>query len=172
MGVERYPGHWTVRQARDAYLAENGFTEAAYDDAFTEAVVSVLGRKLKVLIPNTPSHRRALMLHDLHHAITGYGTDVAGEGEISAWELRAGLGGLGLYVSSIVGLGVVAGLLRAPRRTWRAWTRGEGARTLFDDARSYEWLLDQTLAELRRSLGVPDEGLSEGGRGLHAAAPA
>jgi len=80
----------SVRAGRDAYLDENGFTVAAYDEPRTQA--SFFG--LDFSIPNTPAHRRAIVLHDLHHVATGYGTDLAGEGEISAWELRAGLRGL------------------------------------------------------------------------------
>jgi hypothetical protein len=67
-----------VRDARDAYLAENGFTVEGYEAKWTEA--SLFGFRFRV--PNTPRHRWAIMRHDLHHVATGYGTDLAGEGEI------------------------------------------------------------------------------------------
>jgi len=80
------PASWTVRQARDAYLAENGFTLAAYDAPRTEASFFWF----HFSVPNTPVHRWAIQMHDLHHVATGYGTDTVGEGEISAWEARRG----------------------------------------------------------------------------------
>ena len=40
--------------------------------------------------PNTPSRKRAVRYHDLHHALTGYATDLTGEFEISAWEIGSG----------------------------------------------------------------------------------
>lgn len=170
--VSAYPASWTVRQARGAYLAENGFTMEAYDEAFTEAVV--LGIKFKV--PNTPKHREALLWHDLHHAITGFGTDLAGEGEISAWELRRGLRPIGLYVGSIVVTGVIMGALVAPRRTWNAFQASEtdasaaSNKTLFHESRSYDEVLKMNLGDLREELGVPRTGLSPTRR-LHWAAP-
>src|SRR5262245_9878283 len=112
-----FRGNLSVRAGRDAYLAENGFTLEAYDAKWTPA--SLLG--VTFAVPNTPRHRVAIMWHDLHHVATGYGTDPAGEGEISAWEIRRGLRGLDLYVSTIVISAALLGLAVAPRRTWRAW---------------------------------------------------
>src|SRR5262249_44370164 len=122
------PAHWSVRAARDAYLAENGFTVAAYSDKWTGG--SFFGIPLKV--PNTKRHRWAIMLHDLHHVATGYGTDLVGEGEISAWELRPGLRNLGVYVGGIVLLFALAGFFRAPRRVREAWRKAAAIESLHD----------------------------------------
>jgi hypothetical protein len=158
----------TVRDARDAYLTENGFTVEAYDARWTDA--SFLGVRLRV--PNTRSHRRGIMLHDLHHVATGYGTDLAGEGEISAWELRRGLRGIGAYVGGIVTLGAAVGAAAHPLRIWRAWrASARGGGSLFQSSRTYEELLAMSVAELRRELGVPAGGLAGGPQGLHDYAP-
>lgn len=162
-----FPADWTVRRARDAYLAENGFTVAAYEDAWTDA--SFLGVRFRV--PNTQRHRWAIMLHDLHHVATGYGTDLAGEGEVSAWELRRGLGALGLYVASIVATGAAMGFLISPRRALAAFRASGTARSLFDPSVAYDALLDMTVGELRALLAVPEGGLARAPRGLHAYAP-
>lgn len=173
-----------VREARDRYLAVNGFTVDAYDAKWTDA--SFFGVPFKV--PNTEKHRVSIMLHDLHHVATGFGTDLAGEGEISAWEARRGLGALGAYVGGIVASGALMGLMLAPRRTVRAWRNSssiaEGDRkrrpaseSLFpltkrDDFRArYEALLAMTVGELRLMLGVPEDGVVHGPQGLHAYAP-
>jgi hypothetical protein len=155
-----------VREARDLYLKENGFTVASYDDKWTEA--NVLGIKFRV--PNTKHHRWGLMLHDLHHVATGFGTNLTGEGEVSAWELSRGFGSLGLYVGSIVVSGVGVGMLAAPRRTYRAYREGNGSLFL-DPTLDYDQLLDMTVGELRAQLMLPPEGLINAKRGLHSGAP-
>jgi hypothetical protein len=156
-----------VHAARDAYLDENGFTVRGYDEPRTEA--SFFGFRFSV--PNTPRHRWAIMLHDLHHVATGFGTDLTGEGEISAWELRRGLRGAGLYVGSIITGGVLMGLLVAPRRTLRAWRAAAGKASLFQATRPYEELLVLDVGALREFLRVPRAGLATEPRKLHSLAP-
>ena len=84
-----WPASWSVRRARDAYLAENGFSVAGYSAKWTDA--SLFGVRFR--IPNTPRHAWGIRRHDLHHVVTGFGTDLVGEGEISVWEVRAGIRG-------------------------------------------------------------------------------
>ncbi len=158
----------SVRQGRDAYLAENGFGIDTYDTKW----VSVTFPFFTFSIPNPPARQRAVRWHDLHHVATGFGTDNAGEGEISAWELRRGLRGLGPYVGAIVLGGAALGLLIAPRRTVRAWLlSGSGRHNYFArDLHDYDRVLDMTIAELRQALAVPPDGLATE-RKLHAGAP-
>ena len=156
-----------VGSARDAYLAENGFTVAAYDDPWTKASFFAID----LSIPNTKRHRWGIMLHDLHHVATGFGTDLVGEGEISAWEVGAGLRGLGPYVGSIVLGGTLLGLALAPGRAWRAWRSGRRARALWTVTPNYEDLLSKSVRELRAFIGVPEHGLAEVPRKLHKNAP-
>lgn len=162
------PASMRVRDALDHYLAENGFTRAGYDAPRTDA--SFLGVRFSV--PNTPGHRVGIMLHDLHHVATGFGTDIVGEGEVSAWEVRGGLRGLDAYVSSIVLAGTMAGFVTAPQRMLRATRVLAGPRhSLFGMKVPYEKLLDLTVGELRTMLGVPQEGAATSPRRLHAYAP-
>ena len=156
----------SVRDARDEYLSENGFTLASYTAAWGDA--SFFGMKLQ--IPNTRARARAIAQHDLHHVATGFGTDFAGEGEISAWEIAAGLPE-STYVAAIICLGFTLGMLVAPRRTVRAFAAGREARSLFRDKVPYDDLLTMSVAELRRHVGVADRGLVIA-RGLHSRAPA
>ncbi|MCU1282787.1 MAG: hypothetical protein JWM53_6333 [bacterium] len=161
------PPSWSVRAGRDAYLMENGFTVAAYDAKWTGA--SFLG--LRFAVPNTRRHRWAIMMHDLHHVATGYGTDLSGEGEISGWELRRGLGRLGLYVGGIVFSGALMGLFVAPWRALAAWRASSRRASLFQSKRSYDELLAMTVGELRAELGIPVSGIVDCQRGLHSNAP-
>lgn len=162
-----FPAHWTVRRARDAYLAENGFRVEDYDAKWTGA--SFFG--VPFVVPNTKKHRWGIMLHDLHHVATGFGTDLVGEGEISAFELRHGFRGLDAYVSSIVLAGFAVGLVLAPRRTLAAWRAGRAARALFGLDVAYERLLEMSVGELRALLGVPEDGVAIAPRRLHDRAP-
>jgi hypothetical protein len=163
-----WPAEWTVARGRDAYLAENGFTVAAYEDAWTQASL----RGLSIKIPNTPHHRWAIRLHDLHHVATGFGTDLTGEAEISAWEARRGLRGLDLYVSAIVSSLALTGLAFAPRRVRSAWDAAERGTTLFNEKQlDYEALLRMSVGELRELLGLPRAGIASHPRQLHGLAP-
>lgn len=158
-----------VKQARDAYLAQNGFSVEAYDEISSE--INYAGIRFRV--PNPPQRRWAIRLHDLHHVASGFGTDPVGEAEISAWEVGHGLGNLGLYVSSLVLSGVVAGLFLAPRRAWRAFRAARSGRSLFNLSHlNYEQLLAMNVGELRDLLGIPAHGLATHTPHLHASAPA
>jgi hypothetical protein len=163
-----WPADWSVERGRDAYLAENGFSVAAYEDAWTQA--SLWGLSFK--IPNTPHHRWAIRLHDLHHVATGFGTDLTGEAEISAWEARRGLRSLDLYVSTIVASLALTGLVLAPRRVRRAWDAGTHGNALFNmQDLDYDALLRMSIGELRALLGIPRDGLAIALRKLHGLAP-
>jgi len=165
-----------MRAARDVYLADNGFSLDVYASRWLD-VWLFFGVRARV--PNTRRHQQALMLHDLHHVVTGFGTDLAGEGEISAWEARRGLMAFGAYVASVVLAGALVGLVVAPRRTIAAWRAAARHRSLFSMARldegalraAYEALLERSVGEVRGELGIPSEGVARVPRGLHARAP-
>jgi ubiquinone biosynthesis protein Coq4 len=90
------------------------------------------------------------VLHDLHHIVTGYGMDWAGEGEISAWEIATGCGRYG-FAWFINLQGMVMGWVVAPRRTWRAWVRGRHSKSLYGEGWS-EALLSERVADMRARL--------------------
>jgi hypothetical protein len=147
------PGHLSVRAARDLYLSYNGFSMAEY----TAPTFSFLWLGRTVTLPNPPARQVVIAFHDLHHVLIGYHTDFAGEGEISAWELRCGCNTFFLWFINILGL--LLGLAVAPRRTWRALRSARGT-TLYRDGISYEAALDMRLVDLRRRLGLPDDGIA------------
>ncbi|MGB0953270.1 MAG: hypothetical protein ACPG31_08580 [Planctomycetota bacterium] len=157
-----------MAEGLESYLEENDFTMESYDAPKTP--INLFGVRMSV--PNTERHQWAIRLHDLHHVATGFGTDLRGEAEISLWEWRKGLGGLGWYVGSIVVSISLLGPLMAPRRSWKAWRAGAGERSLFGRQElEYAEILTWTIAELRSRLGVPPDGLAIGRRGLHSGAP-
>lgn len=145
----------SVREGRDAYLSANEFDTAGYT-APTFAL-PVLGRE--VHLPNPPTRQRAMARHDLHHALTGYGTDYAGEAEIGAWELRAGCNTAFLWLINLAAVAI--GLVIAPRRVARAFRSAAGHRSLYRDPRPLEALLELKLGDLREELGIPRGGVVE-----------
>ncbi|HEV2341373.1 MAG TPA: hypothetical protein VGS15_06205 [Candidatus Acidoferrales bacterium] len=148
-----YSDDLPMKQARDLYLAANGFRLGDYGAAtFTIGIFGVSFR-----FPNIPSRKRAIPLHDLHHVLTGFDTNWIGEAEIGAWELRAGCNSFITYYLN--GGGVVIGLFISPKRVWRAFRAARGQRTLYRDPLPYDRLLEMTVASLRSRLGIPPHGL-------------
>ncbi|MFM2419646.1 MAG: hypothetical protein RL385_4369 [Pseudomonadota bacterium] len=159
--VEPVASDHNLRAARDAYFAENGFTLADY----SAQTVTIKAFGLALVLPNGPGRQWAVSQHDLHHVATGFGTDLVGEGELAAWELGAGCRRGVVY--ALNAMAFTAGFLLAPLRVLRAFRLGRGQRTLYRHPREYEALLDQTVGELRRHLGLPDFGLADKPRKLH-----
>jgi len=138
----------TLRDARARYWAANDFGD---DGGYSKKWEIIKLGPMPIPVRNVEARKDAIRYHDLHHLITGYDTDLAGEAEISAWELATGCGSK--WVAWILDLqGLLLGLAW-PGRLLRAWTRGRHSRNLysepFDDA-----LLSTTVGELRVKLAL------------------
>jgi hypothetical protein len=141
--------HATLAAARDDYFRVNGFgDDGGYDDAWVDFKLG----PIPMPFPNAPARRRAVRFHDLHHALTGYGTDTLGEFEISAWEIGSGCAGF-VAAWQLNLAGMVAGALSIPRRTFAAFLRGRRTRNLYRAAYD-EALLGRRVDEVRRELGL------------------
>ena len=141
----------TVRQARADYFRRAGFPPDGGDAQ--RRVVLRIGGVAVFAFPNTKTRRRSVKLHDIHHVLTGYDTSWTGESEIAAWELGSGC--RRHWVAWVLNLGAMAiGFVIAPRRTWRAFIRGRHSGNLYGSASFDESLLDRTVAELRREVGI------------------
>lgn len=150
-----YPDALTIREARDRFLASNGFRIEDY----SAPTFTVKFLRLPVRLPNTKAHQWATPLHDLHHILTGYRTNWIGEAEIAAWELRAGCKTLVVYWLNTSAAAL--GLFISPGRVWRAFLRAKGQRTLYQDQALYELASQMTIGEVRAQLGIPPGGLKE-----------
>jgi hypothetical protein len=139
----------TLQRARDDYFRANQFgDDGGYDDAWVDFKLG----PIPMPFPNSPSRKRAVRFHDLHHALTGYATDVRGEFEISAWEIGSGCADHVAAWQLNLG-GMVGGLFVIPRRTWRAFVRGRQSRNLYR-ANYDEALLARRVDDVRRDLGL------------------
>jgi hypothetical protein len=142
----------TVAEARAEYFARNGFSTAAYEDKWVHVRIF----RIPIVFPNVRSRRRAIRFHDVHHIVTGYGTDPRGEAEIGAWEIAATFPDRGLEFAAAWVLNTsmfVLGLAVAPRRVYRAFIRGRHCTSLYRIGWS-DALLDRDVTELRRELGI------------------
>jgi hypothetical protein len=99
-------------------------------------------------------HPGQLHWHDLHHMALGYETDLPGEMEISAFELRTGPRTWMVWILCL--LGVTLGTFRCPRRILASWRRGKGARNLYAGKVPYETVMGWSVDELRAwMLAIP-----------------
>ncbi|MCB9594623.1 MAG: hypothetical protein H6719_17955 [Sandaracinaceae bacterium] len=138
----------TVAEALARYHAANGFRGDAM--VMETLQVSVFGLP-SVDMPNPKFQRHLLAKHDLHHVVTGYGTDLRGEAEMGAFELGAGSLHWFVWLNNVSAL--FLGVL-CPWRTLRAFVRGVKARSLYLDDTPYEALLAMPVDELRARLRV------------------
>ena len=138
-----------LAEARARFFSDNGYGD---DGGYSERWVKLKLGPLPFAIPNTASRKQAVPLHDLHHILTGYGTDWRGEFEISAWELGAGCGRFS-FAWQINLQGALAGLLVSPLRTMRAFRRGLRCRSLYT-YEERERLFASTIADARRTLAI------------------
>jgi len=162
------PAQWSVKQGLTSYLEENGFSREEYD----LPVVKVTFWGITFPVPNPPQRQIAVRFHDLHHLVTGYGTDPTGEAEISAWEMRRGVSVFGLYVQGIVFVGMLMGFVHSPRRTLRAWQTAKSKTPLVPTTMDrYQELLKLSVGELRQLYDVPQGALADKPRRLHDKAP-
>lgn len=133
---------------RDRYLARNGLAIESY----VAGKFPIYVWRWAVWLPN-PGF---LPTHDLHHVVTGYGTGLIGEAEISAYELRGGCGSIMIFILCIGA--IVFGMFVAPRRIWKAWRQSGGTSNLYHTTIPYEALLEMSVGDLRQQLGLPRQG--------------
>jgi hypothetical protein len=137
-----------VQVGRDRYLADNSLDLRSY--SATDFPVYFWKWAVRLQNPGL------LPYHDLHHVVTGYGTGLVGEAEISAYELRAGCRSVMVFILCIGA--ILGGMFVAPRRIWLAWKRAGGTRTLYHTTVPYDALLEMSVGDLRQQLGMPREG--------------
>ena len=149
--MPRYDDSLTLRDARRVYFDANGFGDGGYDKKWVHVKIG----PLPFAFPNTPQRVRSVRLHDLHHVVTDYDTDMTGEAEIGAWEIASNCRDhWAAWVLNLFALGM--GLFISPPRMWRAFVRGRHSRNLYE--REFdEAMLAGTVRELRSRLELNGE---------------
>jgi len=145
-----YEPGWSLQSARARYFEANGFgRNGGYDSAWVDFKLG----PVPFPFPNTTPRKRAVQYHDLHHILTGYGTNFAGELEISAWEIGSGCKGYAAAWQLNLG-GMAAGALGMPRKTWAAFRRGRSSRNLYGSR--IDEVLHRSVGDVRRELGIDE----------------
>ncbi len=92
--------------------------------------------------------RNALIVHDVHHVLTGYDTSYRGESQLAAWELASGGCRFNAFFWADRLVFVLMGLVLGPRALLRAARRGRHSRNLY--GHRHEELLRMQFEELQR----------------------
>lgn len=140
----------TTREALARYFERRGIKPEAesIDEWLREnwAYMNIHGHR----IPMKPlyGYKKVVILHDVHHLLTGYDTNWTGELQVAAWEL--GSGGCGPYLlmwNNRLFL-FLLGLMLWPRITWQAFRRGRTQRNVY--RLDFQDVLARDVEELRR----------------------
>ena len=145
----------TLREALTVYLTDKGIRdeddppEQLYKDDWFRFYIG--HRSFRIL--RLGGAIRSIAVHDAHHLLTGYGTDMRGEAELTGWELASG--GCGrhwiMWIDRIIAIPTL--MLFFPRASLRAIQRGRNERNLyridFDEAQRMEF------EEVRRRVTGP-----------------
>lgn len=143
-----YEDSLTLLDARRRYFEQQGF-----DSSYSERWVKLQAGPIPIYLYNAEGRRRAVRFHDLHHIATGYQTTWTGEAEISAWEIASHCGRF-MWAWFLNLQGMAIGLVIAPRAVFRAFVRGRHTRNLYHQGEFREALLERSVGEVRRSLGL------------------
>jgi hypothetical protein len=138
----------TLREALTEHRSVHGFApDGGVEDRWA---VFRLG-PVAFCIPNLSVRRRAMFRHDLNHVVSGYGHDLLGEAETSAWEIGSGCQ---RYLAAwvLAWSAIVAGVVMAPGRVFAAFVRGRRSANLFGT--DLDSVLDQPLVAVRSTLGL------------------
>ena len=144
--MAQYKDTLTLEAARKKYFHYTGLNEKGYQARW---VLVELG-PFPFIFPNTKSRKMAVPFHDFHHILTGYDTDLVGEGEIGAWELASGCS---QYAAAFVlnTMAATTGFFLSPKRILRAFVRGRKSRNLYGRKLTSKLMATQ-VGKLRQEL--------------------
>jgi hypothetical protein len=139
----------TLREALDRYFATQSLPA---DGGYGDRWVPIRIGPFPFAYPNTAGRRRVAPAHDLHHVLTGYGTDLTGEGELAAWEIGAGCRDRTALQLELRVLGFA--LAWCPGRLFRAFLSGRQCRNLLGAACTDDAFLGRSVGSVREELGL------------------
>jgi len=109
--------------------------------------------KFHFYFPNFDVRKKAVIKHDIHHLLTEYETTVAGESEISAWEVASGC--KNYWAAFLIDVsGVMLGVLFNFIGVLKAFARGRRTKNLYYDTFTTEQALDMKISDLRTAFNL------------------
>jgi hypothetical protein len=152
--------HLTIKEILQDYYKKNGFDS---DGGESKASVKViLFKGLTIYLPNNETRKKVILLHDIHHMLTGYSTVMKGEIEISTWELSTGCTN-NWVAFTLNSYAMAIGFIFNLKGIWKAWLRGKNTRNLYNAGYSKRQLMNKTMTDLKKELGFLDEDIRNEG---------
>jgi hypothetical protein len=110
-----------------------------------------ISKNMYFYLPNWDERRRALLIHDIHHLVTGYHSDFQGETEISSWEIGSNC--RNYWAAWILNAyGMTAGFWFNLPGIFQAFVRGRHSLNLYGDSLTAEQALDMPIGTIRDKL--------------------
>lgn len=135
----------TVGDALAEFRKENGLDLTPAMSPFWRCRVG----PVKLVFPNFRWRREAIVLHDIHHVLTGYSCSMRGEFQLATWEFAAGRFPHPAATLFCLPL-VVAGICWSPRSIWRAYLDGRCSQSLYGVPGLHD-LLNTSLEAARKN---------------------
>jgi len=137
-----------IAEALAEHLRLQGLPE---DSGVSQPWVHVRWLGLPVVFPNFDARRTILVVHDVHHLLTGYRMNWRGEAEIGGFEIATGCRRFWAAWFFNFG-GFLFGLVLAPRRTFGAFVRGRHCRNFYGTDPAA--VLQERVGAARSTLGL------------------
>ena len=137
----------TPREILSKFYTDNNLDQ---DGGQSSSSVKIeLTTKLHFYFPNFNARRKAVIKHDIHHLLTTYKTTLAGESEISAWEIASGC--KNYWAAFLINTsGVMLGISINFWGVLKAFSRGRRTKNLYHHQFSNDEALDMKISDLRR----------------------
>jgi hypothetical protein len=137
----------TPREILSQFYSDNNLDA---DGGQSSSFVKIeLTPKFHFYFPNFDARRKAVVLHDIHHLLTGYTTTLSGESEISAWEIASGC--KSYWAAFLIDAsGLMIGIPFNFMGVLKAFSRGRKTKNLYHQLISIDDALDMKISELRK----------------------
>jgi len=109
---------------------------------------------MTIRLPNPPARRRAVVMHDINHIVTGYNTTFSeGEMSIAAFEVGAGCGRLAIVWFINLSLLAIA-LVVHPRVAFAGFVRGRRSASIYANVKDATALGEMSVDRVRALLRI------------------
>jgi hypothetical protein len=109
---------------------------------------------MTIPLPNPPARRRAVVMHDINHIVTGYNTTFSeGEMSIAAFEVGAGCGRLAIVWFINLSLLALA-LVVHPRIAFAGFVRGRRSASIYANIEDATTLNEMSVERVRSILRI------------------
>lgn len=146
--MNRYADAFTLKQGLQEYFKVSGFDDSSYTINYVKLKIG----PIPLYMPNPQSRKLAVKTHDLHHVLTEYKTDWAGETQIGAWEVGSGC--RKVWIAWFLNMSILpVGIVLNPKKSILAFVAGRRSRNLYD-LEYDDVLLSKTIGQVRNELKI------------------